>query len=101
MNVNLFKIDGLNHLKSIKIGKNSFTRDKSGWGNNDPCRSFSILNCAELNSIEIGSCSFSDYGGGFELRNLPKLSNIKIDSFNFYYCSFVIKGIIDDDIANE
>ena len=101
MNVNLFKIDGLNHLKSIKIGKNSFTRDKSGWGNNDPCLSFSILNCAELNSIEIGRCSFSDYGGGFELKNLPKLSIIKIDSFNFWYSSCIIKGIIDDDIANE
>ena len=58
------------------------------------------MNCAELESIEIGSYSFSDYGGGFELKNLPKLSTIKIgeietDSSNFRYCSFVIKGIID------
>ena len=101
MNVNLFKIDGLNHLKSIKIGKNSFTRDKSGWGNNDPCLSFHVLNCIELESIEIGSCSFSDYGGGFELKNLPKLSIIKIDSFNFWYSSCIIKGIIDDDIEHK
>ena len=98
-NVNVFKIDGLNHLKSLKIGMNSFTKRKNSYGN-DPSRSFSILNCCELESIEIGSYSFSDYGGGFELKNLPKLSTIKIgeignDSSNFCFSSFVIKGIID------
>ena len=104
-NVELFNIDGLNELKSLKIGINSFTHLKSNdeWdGNvaNNPNRSFSILNCIELESIEIGRYSFSDYGGGFELRNLPKLSTIKIgeigsESCNFYYSSFVIQGIID------
>ena len=102
--VNLFKIDGLNHLKSLKIGMNSFTLlknsdkwdfDKANNGN----RSFHILNCDELKSIEIGSFSFSDYGGGFELKNLPKLESIKIgiigtDSSNFFCSSFEIKGII-------
>ena len=103
-NVNEFVIDGLNELKSLKIGKNSFTLVKKGNWDNDKAensyRSFSILNCIELESIEIGHHSFSDYGGGFELKNLPKLSTIKIgeignDSPNFYYSSFVIKGIID------
>ena len=103
--VNEFMIDGLNELKSVKIGKNSFTNIKSNdyWDYNkanNPNRSFSVLNCIELESIEIGEYSFSDYGGGFELKNLPKLSTIKIgeigsDSSNFYYSSFVIKGIID------
>ena len=98
-NVKLFNIDGLNHLKSLKIGMNSFTEKKNDKANN-PSRSFRVLNCIELESIEIGEYSFSDYGGGFELRNLPKLSTIKIgeigiDSSNFYYSSFVIKGIID------
>ena len=98
-NVELFKIDGLNELKSLKIGINSFTKEKNSW-RNDSSRSFSILNCIELESIEIGRYSFSDYGGGFELKNLPKLSTIKIgeigsDSSNFCYSSFVIKGIID------
>ena len=101
-NVELFKIDGLNELKSLKIGINSFTHFKSVMWNvfitNNPNRSFRILNCVELESIEIGSCSFSDYGGGFELFNLPKLTTIKIgkvgrDSSNFFYSSFVIKGI--------
>ena len=108
-NVDLFNIDGLNELKSLKIGINSFTHVKSSnWdGNkaNNRNRSFHILNCIELESIEIGSFSFSDYGGGFELKNLPKLSTIKIGeigsgSGNFCCSSFVIKGIIDD-IANE
>ena len=97
MNVNIFVIDGLNELKLLKIGMDSFTKNSDG---NDSSRSFSILNCDELESIEIGHHSFSDYGGGFELHNLPKLSTIKIgeigiDSYNFYYSSFVIKGIID------
>ena len=105
-NVELFKIDGLNELKSLKIGINSFTHVKSNdkWNNdkaNNSNRSFRILNCIELESIEIGLFSFSDYGGGFELLYLPKLSTIKIgeigryyDSFNFFYSSFMIKGII-------
>ena len=113
-NVDMFKIDGLNELKSIKIGENSFTKNKSNF-ETDINRSFHILNCIELKSIEIGRYSFSDYGGGFELLNLPKLSTIKIGeietdtsesnnyglSANFYYSSFVIKGIIDNKIANE
>ena len=100
--VNMFKIDGLNELKSLKIGSKSFTQQKDNWKTikNDYSRSFSILNCTELESIEIGEYSFSDYGGGFELINLPKLSTIKIGeigstSCNFYYSTFVIKGIID------
>ena len=98
-NVELFNIDGLDELRSLKIGKNSFTKEKNGCAD-DPNRSFSILNCIELESIEIGRFSFSDYGGGFELRNLPKLSTIKIGkigsySSNFRYSSFVITGIID------
>ena len=98
-NVELFNIDGLNELKSLKIGSRSFTMEKNSYGD-DCSRSFHILNCIELESIEIGLFSFSDYGGGFELNNLPKLSTIKIGeigkvSNSFYYSSFMIKGIID------
>ena len=79
---------------------NSFTKEKNGEVAYNPNRSFVILNCDELESIEIGSFSFSDYGGGFELRNLPKLYSIKIGeigsrSYNFFYSSFVIIGIIE------
>ena len=99
MNVNEFVIDGMNELKTLTIGMNSFTKalDSNDY---DSSRSFSIMNCIELESIKIDHHSFSDYAGGFELKNLPKLSTIKIgeiemDSSNFYYSSFVIKGIID------
>ena len=96
MYVNTFLINELNHLKSLKIGMNSFSNSNG----NDESRSFCILNCIKLESIEIGHHSFRDYGGGFELFNLPKLLTIKIGeirsgSSNFYYSSFVVQGIID------
>ena len=108
MYASTFKIDNLINLQNIVIRQKSFTKYKNSWGN-DSSRSFKLLNCIELESIEIDRFSFSDYGGRFELRNLPKLSTIKIGSIetdisesndkgwslNFYFCSFVIKGIID------
>ena len=95
--VQTFRIDGLNRLKTIKIGKNSFTQKKNGW-RDDEWKSFHILNCESLESIQIGEYSFSDYGGEFELRNLPQLQSIQIgtignDSNNFCHSSFVIRGI--------
>ena len=93
--VQRFQIDGLNRLKSLKIGKNSFTQNSYG---NDASKSFHILNCGSLESIEIGEFSFSDYGGQFELSHIPELRSIEIgkignNSYNFYYSSFVIRGI--------
>ena len=106
--VQTFQIEGLNRLKSLKIGINSFTQVKqSEWNSleyNDcverckQSKSFHILNCELLESIEIGEYSFSDYGSDFELRNLSQLQSIQIGtiagiSFNFYCSSFVIRGI--------
>ena len=95
--VQTFQIDGLNRLKSIKIGKNSFSQDKNRWGNYGS-KSFHILNCESLKSIQIGAYSFIDYAGEFELKNLPQLQSIQIGtigrkSCNFYGSSFVIRGI--------
>ena len=95
--VQSFKIDGLNRLKTIKIGKSSFTHAKYGCGN-DKSKSFHILNCESLESIQIGQYSFSDYAGEFELKNLPQLQSIQIgneqnDSKNFAYSSLVLRGI--------
>ena len=95
--VQTFQIDGLNRLKTIKIGKRSFTQEKNSCGN-DESKSFHILNCRSLESIQIGEYSFSDFGGEFELKNLPQLQSIQIGtigrkSYNFYYSSFVIRGI--------
>ena len=114
-NVDLFKIDGLNQLKSLKIGSRSFSTIKSAkdWNfnkvKNDCSRSFHLLNCAKLESIEIGRFSFVAFGDKFELKNLPKLSTIKIGiietdysesndkgwSLNFMFSSFVVNSIID------
>ena len=103
-----FQIEGLNRLKTIKIGINSFTQVKLNDFENDldgsisKCRneskSFHILNCKSLKMIEIGVCSFADFGGEFELRNLDNLESIKIGgsgnvAMNFLYSSFNIRGI--------
>ena len=95
--VQTFQIDGLNRLKTIIIGKNSFTQKKN-WNGKNESKSFHILNCKSLESIEIGRFSFSDFAGEFELKNLPQLQSIQIgtigrDSFNFSHSSFVIRGI--------
>ena len=95
--VKTFKIDGLNRLKTIKIGINSFTQRREYYGNNES-KSFHILNCESLESIQIGEYSFSDFGGEFELKNLPQLQSIQIgtigsESFNFCNSSFMIRGI--------
>ena len=92
-----FEIDELDRLKTIKIGKNSFTQNKNIEGN-DESKSFHILNCESLESIQIGQYSFSDFAGKFELKNLPQLQSIQIgsiesDSYTFSYSSFVIGGI--------
>ena len=99
-----FKIDGLNKLNTLKIGINSFTRYKNGfWIDEDESKSFHILNCEELKSIDIGRYSFSEFGGEFELKNLPQLQSINIgtigeydsfDSFSFVSGSFIIRGIL-------
>ena len=95
--VKSFKIHKLNRLKTIKIGINSFTQNKNSDGN-DSSKTFHILNCESLESIQIGEYSFSDFGGKFELKNLPRLQSIQIGTIesksnNFYYSSFVIRGI--------
>ena len=95
--VQTFQIDGLNRLKSVKIGKNSFTLERNYCGD-DESKTFHILNCESLESIQIDEYSFSDFGGEFELKNLPQLQSIQIgrigsDSFNFCHNSFVVRGI--------
>ena len=110
--VKTFKMDGLNQLKSLKIGNDSFTQVKrtEDWNRNwskerykanNQLKSFHILNCESLESIEIGEYSFGDFAGQFELKNLPSLQSIQIgsirsDSRNFYWSSFVIRGILND-----
>lgn len=98
--VKTFKIDGLRKLKSLKIGKNSFTWKKNYYGN-DESKSFHILNCESLESIEIGDYCFSDFAGVFELQNLPSLQSISVgtfdqDSYCFHSGSFVVHSKYDN-----
>ena len=92
--VGTFRIDGLSRLKTLKIGKRSFTQKKNSFGQ-DESKSFHVVNCESLEYINIGQFSFSDYGGQFELKNLPRLQFIIIgiieyESCNFWYSSFMI-----------
>ena len=96
--IQTFRIDGLNRLRTIIIGSNSFTQHKNRGGKNNLANSFHILNCKLLESIHIGEYSFSDFGIQFELTNLPQLQHIQIGiigskSYNFHGSSFVIRGI--------
>ena len=103
--MNTFTINRLNRLKTLKIGDYSFYQEDNDYSYNkkDYSRSFRILNCESLESIEIGQYSFRKYGE-FELKNLPQLQTIQIGklanfsahntwSYNFYFSSFVIRGI--------
>ena len=94
--ITTFKIDGLSQLKRLKIGWNSFNKTNNR-DERDESKSFYILNCESLESIDIGELSFSDFGGQFELKNLPALQSIKIGqvgsaSYNFSFSSCVIHG---------
>ena len=104
-----FLINDLPKLRNLKIGSNSFTLIKAVDWNSDAKRaleaarneskSFHILNCESLESIEIGVFSFLDFGGGFELSNLKSLKSIKIGSFkmdsrNYIWSSFIIRGML-------
>ena len=97
MYVKTFNAQNNSNLQYIHIQKSSFTQKVNGWGN-DSSKSFHILNCESLESIQIGEYSFNDYAGDFELKNLPQLQSIQIGTIgsysgNFCYSSFVIRGI--------
>ena len=109
--VQTLKITDMNRLKTIEIGRNSFTGvKKRDWDNNlsdalkkanNASKSFHILNCESLESIQIDKWSFSDFAGIIELKNLPHLQSLNIGtidtqshfSSNFFWGSFVIRGI--------
>ena len=100
-----FEILNNTHLEYIHIQDYSFTHyfeyDTEPTENEIRSKSFRILNCEELKSIDIGKWSFNEFGGEFELKNLPQLQSINIGSITynyeftyvFYYSSFIIRGI--------
>ena len=89
--VNRFVIDGLNELKSLTIGENSFCLDK----NKRIGSSCVIMNCDQLNDIRIGERSFKWYES-FELKNLPSLISIQLDMCAFYKCQRIVFDSMND-----
>ena len=94
-NVNEVKLIGMNQLKSVAIGENSFTKKKGSYGD-DPNRHFYLKNCERLRELKMGRYSFSDYSV-CEIENVPSLEVIEMGelnerSYNFFYASLELKS---------
>ena len=83
-----FYINGLPRLKTLDIGFSAFTLSPFGQAINYT-RTFLVENCIQLKSIVIGPFSFTDYSGGFEVRNNPLLESIEIGSSDIRWYSYV------------
>ena len=86
-NVDEVKLIGLDQLERVVIGKNSFTRKKSSYGE-DPNRHFYLKNCERVRELKMGHHSFSDYTV-CEIENLPSLEVIEMGELNKWSYSFV------------
>ena len=99
-NVSEVRLIGLKQIKSIVIGRNSFTRYKNEEGK-DPSRHFYLKQCPLIKSLKIGRGSFSDYSV-CEIENLPSLEGIEMGdvhgdnddefSYNFFYANLELRG---------
>ena len=88
-NVTRFVVDGLNELKRVIIGQNSFLLDE----NNREGSKCLIMNCDQLSEIHIEDWSFFWYES-FELKNLPSLISIQLDDNAFWlYHSVVFESM--------
>ena len=76
----VFELDGLNSLKKILVGENSFVDPKRGSSTGG---SFRVLNCPNLTSISVGSGSFSCFHS-FQLSNLPSLQYLELGKGCFH-----------------
>ena len=83
-----FYIGGLPRLQSIYIGFRSFTLYPNNQVINNT-RTFLVENCAQLKTIVISPYSFTDYSGGFEIRNLPLLESLETGSTDVRWYSYV------------
>ena len=95
------KMVGLDELKSVEIGMNSFTQHKNDYGN-DSNRHFYLKDCPKLKSLKMGRYSFSDYTV-CEIENVDALEVIEMGdvnevSYNFRSASLELKSIL---IHNE
>ena len=92
-----FLIDGLNELKSVKIGDKSFELEKNG----EEGSKCVIMNCSLLRQIQIGYNSFCLYES-FEVKNLPSLTVLEMGRASFCNCHWiVVESINDEFMMNE
>ena len=84
-------IDGLNALRSMKIGEKSFIID---WKIRFRSKCV-IMNCDQLSEIHIGFGSFFWYES-LELKNLPSLISIQLNQSVFSECRSVVFESMND-----
>ena len=89
-----FLIDGLNELKSVKIGDKSFELEKNG----EEGSKCVIMNCSLLRQIQIGYNSFCFYES-FKVKNLLSLKSVKLDIGAFVVFESTNDWINDNEIC--
>ena len=94
--MNRFETDGLNELKSLVIGKNSFCLD---WVNREGSKCL-IMNCDQLSDTHVGENSFKYYES-LELKTLPSLMSIEMDGFVFEWCHRIVFESMNDWMNDE
>ena len=82
-------IMGMNNLKRIVIGNKCFRVRYYYYGRPENC--FRVVDCPQLQSIEIGNRSFLEYGN-CEFRNLPSLEEMKFGNSCFHWASLELRG---------
>lgn len=97
VNTSYFKLDELSRLEKLVVGKKSFTSGEYVNKLFYTDRHFYVMNCPLLKLIDIGDCSFAEYGGEWKLSGLEKLEKLRImsdheESYNFNGSSFVVIG---------
>ena len=83
--VETVKLNGLNELESVVVGKESFTFES------DTTTSFEMKDCKKVEELIIGKKSFHIFGA-FSLENTPSLERIIMKGANFYWASCWIRG---------
>ena len=83
-------IKGMNNLKRITVGNDSFTQPSRYYGC-DPDAFFSVVDCPQLLGIEIGNRSFLEYGICCFIY-LPSLEEMKFGNSCFHWASLELRG---------
>ena len=79
------KLNGLNELESVVVGKESFGLE------NEMVTSFEMKDCKKLKELIIGEESFNLFGK-FSLENTPSLERIIMKEANFHWASCRFHG---------